>query len=446
MNVTTQYQIKGRSSNAIAGCVERAIGSGDIRGGELLPPVRALAARLKLSPATVAAAYAALRVRGLAHGAGRRGTAVNRRPPLAVLERMASPLAEAHPGARNLANGGPDPRLLRSLKSAIAGLSGDPGRYGDVENRPDLIKLARRFLRADRIEANAIALLNGALDGIERVLQAHLRPGDSVAVEDPSYVGVLDLIAAMGLVAEPVEIDDYGMIPAALARAIKAGARACIVTPRAQNPTGAAFDRNRATELRRVIAKYPDVVVIEDDHAGPVSGVPYFTLGVGRARWAVVRSVSKWLGPDLRLSYLAGDATTVARVEGRLRLGPRWVSRITQDLVVAMWSDAATMRGVEAAGRIYSTRRNALIRELAARGIEAHGRSGLNVWVAVTEETAVVQALAGLGWIVRAGEIYRLRSAPGIRITTSVLDESEAPRLAADIARAIQPSRASHAG
>ena len=114
--------------------------------------------------------------------------------------------------------------------------------------------------------------MGGALDAIERVLQAHLRPGDRVAVEDPGYPGVLDLVAALGLVPEPVPLDDAGVRPEGLQRALRAGARACVLTPRAQNPTGAAFDEKRVRALRQVLDAHPDVLVIEDDHAGPGGG------------------------------------------------------------------------------------------------------------------------------------------------------------------------------
>jgi hypothetical protein len=78
------------------------------------------------------------------------------------------------------------------------------------------------------------------------------------------------------------------------------------------------------------------------------------------------------------------------------------------------------------------------------RGITAHGRSGLNVWIPVREEAAVVTHLAGSGWAVRAGERYRLKSAPAIRVTTSTLLETEAGQFAEDLARLLAPARSLH--
>jgi DNA-binding transcriptional MocR family regulator len=435
MNVSVHYQIRGHSGNQIAASIEHGIQSGGLNPGQPLPTVRALAARLRVSPATVAAAYNELGVRGLVHGSGRRGTLVNRRPPLLTRAVFAPPA----PGLRNLADGGPDPAMLPSLKPYLAQLDGVPGKYGDPENRAALVRLAARQFKSDAIGAESIAVVSGALDGVERVLQAHLRPGDAVAVEDPSYTGVLDLVAALALVAEPVAIDDWGPLAADLNRALKRGAKAFIVTPRAQNPSGAALDRKRAAELRHVLAGYPEVVLIEDDHAGPVAGAPAITLSGGRERWATVRSVSKALGPDLRVSVMAGDALTVARVQGRQSLGPRWVSHILQDLVTMMWADAKTPVLLQRAADTYAERRRALIEALAEHGIEARGRSGLNVWVPVAEEAAVVNAMTAKGWAVRAGESYRIKSAPAVRVTISTLTAEDARRFAADLADSIRP-------
>src|SRR6185437_84762 len=122
------------------------------------------------------------------------------------------------------------------------------------------------------VRGGSLCVVSGALDGIERVLDAHLRPGDRVAVENPGYAALFDLLRARGLALEPVAIDERGMRPDALSRALRRGACAAIVTPRGQNPTGATLDAPRAAELREVLASAPQTLVIEDDHLGSVAG------------------------------------------------------------------------------------------------------------------------------------------------------------------------------
>jgi DNA-binding transcriptional MocR family regulator len=434
LNIAEQYGIAGDGASAIVTSVETAIREGRLAAGQALPTVRVLARALRVSPTTVAAAYGTLRVRGLVHARGRRGTRVTPRPPLPV-----RPLAPVPAHLRDLSRGNPDPALLPHLGRALARLARRPGLYGDPANRPALVELAARRLAADGLPRATLTVVAGALDGIERVLQAHLRPGDRVAVEDPGYLAVFDLLAALGLIAEPVAVDDAGPLPDALAHALRAGVEAVILTPRAQNPTGAALDDARARALRAVLTRHPGVLVVEDDHAGPVSGAPAISVCGGRERWALVRSVSKSLGPDLRLAVLAGDAATVARVEGRQNVGAGWVSHVLQDIVVALWKDPATERLLARAATTYAARREALLRALATEGIAAHGRSGLNVWIPVSEEAAVVAALADESWAVRAGERYRLRTGPAVRVTIATLAPRDAVRLAAVLARSLRP-------
>jgi DNA-binding transcriptional MocR family regulator len=220
-----------------------------------------------------------------------------------------------------------------------------------------------------------------------------------------------------------------------------------IVTPRGQNPTGAAFDVERAAALRAVLEQTPHVLVIEDDHLGEVAGSPLHTLAARRERWAAVRSVAKALGPDLRLAVLAGDQRTLARVEGRQQCGPGWVSHILQRLVLGLWQDPHVDELTARAAATYTARRERLLDALAREGVQASAVSGLNVWVPVEDETGVVGALSERGWVVAPGTPYRLAaSPPAIRITIATLAEDECSRLAGDLADVCAPARSARAG
>ncbi|MBE2314733.1 aminotransferase class I/II-fold pyridoxal phosphate-dependent enzyme [Solirubrobacter sp. CPCC 204708] len=454
--MSVQFAISGASAEEIAGSVERAVASGVLSPGTKLPSVRTLADSLDVSPTTVASALAELRRRGVVVSRARSATRVADRPPLRS-PRAPSPLP---PGTRDLALGNPDPAFLPDLAPALTALaSGASTRgsgsaaatqrgpfaqrlYGEAPVDGGLAELARAAFIADGVAAERVVVVNGALDGIERVLAAQLAPGDLLAVEDPGWPGVLDLARALGLRLAPVTVDGRGMRPESLAAALAAGARGAIVTPRGHNPLGAALDAERAGELRELLR---DVLVVEDDHLGPVAGVPYCSATGAGGRWAVVRSVSKWLGPDLRCAVLTADELTLARVEGRLSLGPGWVSSILQRLAARLWADSEIAALVRRAADVYSTRRAALVHALAAHGIAAEGRSGLNVWVPVPDEDAAVRALLGHGVAVAAGAPFRLEAGPAVRVTIATLELEEAAPLAAALAAAVDPPRRTRA-
>lgn len=417
------------------------MGDGGLRPGQLLPPMRELAERLGVNPNTVAAAYRTLRERGVIETSGRRGSRVRARPATTGREHFRVEVPE---GVRDMADGNPDPALLPSLGPAFAWAAEradrEPVLYGDDPVDPELARVARADLDADGVPDGALAVTSGSLDAVERVLTAHLKPGDTVAVEDPGWGSLLDLVPALGLRVVAVGVDDDGPVPDAVRRALDSGARALIVTDRAQNPTGAAVSTPRARALRAVLRAHPDTLLIEDDHGHRIVDLPLHPLAGTTRSWAFIRSVAKAYGPDLRLAVLTGDTVTLDRVRGRQRLGPGWVSRITQRAVLRLWTDAAVDTAVVAAA--YGRRRDALIGALADRGIEARGRSGMNVWIPVPDETGAVARLLHAGWAVAPGARFRMSAPPGVRITVSTLTDEETGPLADAVAAAMGPAPA----
>jgi len=435
------YRIGARTAAGLVEEVELAVGEGRLAPGQRLPSVRALAAQAGLSPSTVAAALAELRRRGLVVTDGRRGTRVATPAPAG----SAPALTAVPEGARNLSLGNPDPALLPDIGAALAKSRPPVHLYGEASVLPALERLAVEQLGTVQA-GQELCVVSGALEGIELLLQSSLRPGDRVAVENPGYAALFDLLRANGLRLEPVPVDDRGMLPEALEASLRAGAAAAVITPRGQNPTGALLDGARSRGLSEVLARFPRVLAIEDDHLGMLGEEPRHTALGASERWAVASSVSKALGPDLRVALLRGDPHTVARVQRRQQCGPGWVSHLLQSLVVTLWGSRATQRRLAQARARYRERRQGLLEQLDARGIAARGASGLNVWVPVAEESAVVAGLLSRGWVVAPGALYRLASSPpAVRITTATLAPGEADRVAGDLA-AILLAGASRSG
>ncbi|WP_305782769.1 aminotransferase class I/II-fold pyridoxal phosphate-dependent enzyme [Symbioplanes lichenis] len=438
-----QYQVSGTTAASIAASIEAGVLSGDFAHGEKLPAIRLLAHGLRVSPATVAKAYQELRQRGILEAAGRSGTRVRQRPPVAS-PRSALRIA-APPGTLDLSSGDPDVRLMAPLGPYLREVAAElrePGDYSVGGVLPELESAARARLAADGVPVGdgPIALTNGALDAMECLLVTHLRPGDTVAVEDPGWANLLDLVAALGLTAVPLEVDDEGPTTDGLASALLAGVRAVIITARAQNPTGAAVTAERAAMLRLLLTVHPGVLLIEDDHAAELAGVPLHCLGGTTARWAFVRSASKPFGPDLRMAVVAGDATTMGRLTGRQRITTGWVSTMLQSLLLRLWQAETVAERIIAAGASYDRRRRALRAALSARGVRAHGATGINIWVRVEDETRTVTELRDRGYAVAQGALFRHGSPPGVRVTVSRLDDADVEPLADALAAAVLPA------
>lgn len=404
--------------------LEREIVAGNLAAGDRVASIRATADRFGLAPNTVASAYRSLTTRGRLVTRGRRGTFVVGSPDV-----MAPLVADIPEGLIDLATGEPDRTLLPELGPALAALGGSPTTYGDPALDQGFLVAARSALGAECIPADHIAAVSGAVDGIERVLGAYLRPGDAVAVEDPGWVATAQLVRAMHFVPVPVAVDESGIQADALSE-VAAELSAVIVTPRSQNPTGVVTSPDRAEEIAAIVRRHPEIVVVEDDHMGPTGGGHLAAVGPRVDRWAFVRSFAKSLGPDLRLAALTGDEATVNRVQSRQMAGPGWVSHILQRTAAGLLASPEAAELSLRASEEYAERRRQLVEALRRRGCRAIGSTGLNVWAQVDDEAAAVRSANEAGFAIRAGAPFRHATPTAVRISVGRLDPARIDEVA----------------
>ncbi|MDR7946939.1 MocR-like B6 salvage transcription factor PtsJ [Achromobacter aegrifaciens] len=425
-------KIQGKTAAEIFDCVRGLAQSGQLPPGQALPPVRDLAVELDINRNTVAAAYKRLVTAGIALTQGRLGTIVRDQSGPGEQEGALSdsPLAD-------LASGNPNPAWLPDLSAALAIRPYQPRLYGEPTVNAGLESYARAWFARDCPAPFEINLTHGAVDAIERLLSSHLVAGDKVAVENPCFLSSINMLRIAGLQALGVPVDAEGMQAAALEAALAKGAQAVILTPRAHNPTGCSLSEKRAKALARVLAKYPHAMVIVDDHYALLSGKEYHSvLPSGIQRWALVRSFSKTLGPDVRLAMVASDTATSRQLRLRLASGTSWVSHLLQDMVEVTLGRPEVAKQMAQARKDYAQRRKALEGALSEQGVPyAADGDGLNLWVPLdSDDQAVALALAHRGWLVRHGDAFGVQEpVRGLRITVSAIEPGQCRKLARDI-------------
>ncbi|WP_139416993.1 aminotransferase class I/II-fold pyridoxal phosphate-dependent enzyme [Agromyces laixinhei] len=432
--------IEGRSAAEIADSLRTLIERGALRPGDALPPVRALAEHLGVNRNTAVSAYRQLTNAGVVITLGRGGT------------RVAGGSAVAQEGfadtaLRDIGTGNPDPARIPDPSTALASIARRPVLYGEPVIDPVLGEWARTWMGTD-LPAEIpmrITVTSGAADAVERLLAQALTRDDAVALEDPCFLTSIHTVQVGGYRPVPVPIDDEGMTVEGLRAALEQGVRAVICTPRAQNPTGASLSERRAAELRAVLGEHPYVLVIEDDHYSLLSQLPHHSLiGAGHRRWALVRSVSKFLGPDMCLAVTASDPETADRLATRLTPGTTWVSHLLQRLVRTLATDPEVAAAISAAGEHYAARNAAFAELLTAEGVPTRPGDGLNVWVPLgAPARAVSEQLMRRGWLARPGDEFALggEASDHLRLTVHDLDDDDLRKLAGDVGASVRAVR-----
>jgi DNA-binding transcriptional MocR family regulator len=315
------------------------IRQGTLRTGDRIPSVRTLTRERGISPATVMRAYETLEAEGLIETRPRSGYYVSQRwqrpirEPLISkpskkstrvdIEELVFEILESTRQHRAVPFGSafPSPTLFPWAK--LARHLGSSARHMDpwstVESLPPgseelRRQIAQRYLaHGVRVSMDEIVITSGALEGLNLALQILTRPGDTIAIESPSFYGCLQAIQAAGLRA--VEISTHprdGIDLGALSQAIaKHDIRACWFMTTFQNPTGASMSPEAKRDLVELLAKHRIPLIEDDVYAElhfdgerPKPAKAYDTRGLVVS----CSSFSKCLAPGYRLGWVAAGA------------------------------------------------------------------------------------------------------------------------------------------
>lgn len=471
----------------IAEHLRQEIEHGRLASGARLPTIRAIASALGVNRDTAALAYEELASTGLIESTVGRGSFVSGPAGDALSEPFAPVFAPGiqrvldfertrprYPAAADavpLHALLPDPALYpidafrRSLARVLSRRGEELLRYGSAQGFAPLrdVIAARLSMAGIPADADAIALTQGATEGITLALRLFTEPGDGVAVEEPTYHNVLGTLAALGLRAAPVPMRDGVADLATLERTLaRSSVKLFYTMPTFHNPMGTS---SRLAHRRRVleIAARTRTPIVEDAYEMDLryAGRPVPSLAALDRAGLVVQlfSFSKSLFPGARVGCVLAPP---AAVEPLLAL------KQATDLGGALSLQAALADFVESGaydrhlGRLRRTlleRRDAMLDALSHEMPEGvrwtTPEGGLQVWV---ELQAGIDTRELLPDAARAGVLFAPgnqfhhdgRSSAGLRLSLALADADAIRRGVSALARVVRERlqsgrRAAHA-
>ncbi|TWV58288.1 PLP-dependent aminotransferase family protein [Streptomyces misionensis] len=353
--------------------VREAVRTGRLRVGERLPPSRELAAALGLSRGLVQEAYAQLRAEGYLVarvGSGTRVAAGACPPPAppSPPTRRPSLLADFRWGVPDL-GAFPLPDWMWALREAARRMPVAEWDYGDPRGNAVLREVVAgyaRRVRAAAADPEHTLVCSGYAQGLSLTLRALAHDGVRlVAYEDPgSPATVRAAAAAAGLDAVPVPVDEQGIDVGALAAT---GARAVVVTPAHQWPTGVVLGPERRLALIAWAAAR-DGLIVEDDYDAefrydrePVGALQ----GLAADRVVSIGTVSKSLAPALRIGWLLSPPALTDTLVSLKHVSDRGSPVLDQLALARMIESGRFDRHLRRMRTAYAARRAALLAALA---------------------------------------------------------------------------------
>ena len=236
--------------------------------------------------------------------------------------------AAADPQIVSFAGGLPAPELfpVKEMKEAVDRVFAKHGQeamqYGAAKGVTALRKLIQKHVK-DKEDVDAelenVLVTTGSEQVLDLVGKAFVDPGDTVLVEQPTYLCALDVFKTYGANFAGVEMDEQGMKMDALEEALKSHPNTKLIytVPNFQNPTGRTMALERRKQLAELAAKY-DVYVLEDNPYGEIrfagQHVPAVKSFDQTGHVFYMSTFSKTLAPGFRLGWLVADEDVVNKL------------------------------------------------------------------------------------------------------------------------------------
>lgn len=433
----------------IAEALRRAIRSGRLTATEPLPSTRRLAESLSVHRHTVMAAMDELVAEGWLSAREKRGYFVAETLPDRFHEAHAlpSPASAAHT-FRIVRGGEPEPfdvplharhrfqsgladlRLFprdefrRELGAVLRARKLEALDYADPAGQPKLIAELKDYLRRLRaIRERELVITNGSQEGIFLVAQCLLRAGDQAGVEALGYPPAWAALRSAGARLVPLAVDEEGLIPESLERALKRSSlRLIYLTPLHQYPTTVTLPISRRLRIYELAARYK-VPILEDDydHEYHYRSEPLAPLAADDPHGIVIylSTFSKVLFPSARIGFLAVPKKLAPALVGLRRILTRQGSSLVQEAVARWMTSGGLERHLRKMRRTYQLRRDTMVETLRAMPeltFQAPD-GGMAIWVDTgADSQKVARVAAALGVWVTPGSSYRLDRAHDQRL------------------------------
>ncbi|MBF6356294.1 PLP-dependent aminotransferase family protein [Nocardia higoensis] len=316
----------------------------------------------------------------------------------------------ADPQIISLAGGLPDAELMpreRIAEAAAAALSG-PGclQYTESPGWGPLraVLAERESARLGRsVPVAEVFVTHGSQQALSLLAEVLLDPGALVVVEDPAYVGALQVFRAAGARIVAVPLDADGMRMDALRELLASGERPAVVhtVSNFHNPGGVTMSPARRAELAELAQRY-GFWVVEDDPYGELWFDTPAPAPVASYSRQVIRlsSASKILAPTLRVGWMVAPEEVCRAVELLKQGADLCGSALTQQIAADLLADEAWLSGhVDLVRESYGTRAGALVNAVRTtfgeRVVCTDAAGGMFVWADFTDGTDTQRMLSG---------------------------------------------------